>query len=301
MKEDKKVILHLIVSEINKGKNPAKISKENNIKKQTLQYYLRQLKKDGVIVKEGYGVWKVLKEVSKIPKGTSPKKQIRGHAFIWKVKSKEIDWEKRLKKNNISYQYVGIKGNVPRILFKDKKIWLTKKGLTIYEPKSFFSQSSMTSKGMAVWELDKTIKALGRYLKIDIGGYQFTTSREHYAMLDNELARQYDNNGEKLCVRRKNGSAWMWVDFSHGVNELENDEPVVNRQAQKWFNNMKETKFEVTPTFILEAFNKTNNIAMQNAKNHSYYAENMRSHIEAIQTLSQTVKELKEEVKRLRN
>jgi len=301
MKESKKVILHLIVSEIKKGNGPAKISKNNNIKPQTLQYYLRQLRKDKVICKEGYGLWRVLKEVSKTSKATKQVKQIRGHAFNWRVRFKqEIDWKRRLKENNIKYQLIGINKTTPRIIFNGKKIWLTKTGLVIYEPQSFFSASSYTSKGMAVWELDSTVKMLGRALKISLEGYRFTTSREHYGMIKNEMARQYNDKGDKLFISDDEG-IWLWIDDSHGLAELETNEPTNSRMVQGWYNDMKKTKFEVTPTFILETINKTNDMIMQNAKNHSYYAENLKSHVEAVQTLSKSVKELKDEVIRLKN
>ena len=294
MKKDKKVILHLIVSEIKKGNNPAKISKEQGIKKQTLQYYLRELKQKGVIEKQGYGIWRVLKEVSKSNKVTSTSRQIRGHAFNWKVRFRnQINWEKRLKNNKIKYQLIGINKSTPRIIFNNKKIWFTKTGLVIYEPQSFFLGSSYTSKGMAVWELDKTIKMLGRHLKIDLGTYEFTTSREHYGMIKNELAKQYNDKGEKLYIVDDKG-LWMWVDFSHGIHELETNKPTISREVQTWYNDHKKHKFEVTSTFILEQFDKL-------IEDRRFHAENMKSHVEAIQILGQTVKELKGEVSKLKS
>jgi len=293
MKRVKKLRLLLIISEIKAGKNPSKISKEHKINKKTLQNHLGELKKMGCIEKVGYGTWKVLKEVLVSSKATSLKKQIRGHAFNWKVKfKKEIDWKRRLKNNKIKYQLIGINRSTPRIIFNDKKIWFTKTGLVIYEPKSFFARSSHTSKGMAVWELDKTIKALGRCLKIDLNWYRFKTSREHYGMIKNELARQYNNNGEKLYIVDDEG-AWMWIDFSHGIDELETNEPFNSRMVQNWYNDHKKNKFEVTSTFILESFDKL-------LEDRKFHAENMRSHVEAIKTLSETVKELKEQVKNLK-
>jgi len=293
MKEEKKQRLLLIISEIKNGKNPAKISKEHQIKKQTLQNYLRQLKKMGCIQKEGYGVWKVLKEVLVSSKVTSLQKQIRGHAFNWKVKFKnEINWKRRLEKNNIKYQLIGINSSTPRIIFNNKKIWFTKTGLVIYEPQSFFSQSSFTSKGMAVWELDKTIKMLGRHLKIDLRTYQFTTSREHYGMIKNELAKQYNDKGEKLYIIDDKG-IWMWIDFSHSIHELETNEPKNSRGVQNWYNDMKKTDFEVTPTFIL---NNMNGIQ----QNQLVFAENMESHINAIKILGKEVKGLSRTIKGLK-
>jgi len=256
MKEEKKQRLLLIVSQIRAGKKPAKISKEQKINKKTLQNHLRQLKEMGCIEKQGYGVWKVLKEVSISSKATSLQKQIRGHAFNWKIKFKNnIDWERRLKKYKIKYQLIGINRSTPRIIFNGKKIWLTKTGLIIYEPNSFFAISSYTSKGMAVWELNKTIKALGRALRISLEGYRFATSREHYGMIKNELARQYNNKGEKLYIVDDEGK-WMCIDFSHGIHELETNKPDTSRGVQNWYNDMKKTNFEVTPTFVLEGMDK---------------------------------------------
>jgi len=294
MRSKKKVILDLIILSISQGKNPSQISKKNNIKKQTLQYYLRQLQKDGIIQKISYGTWKVNKEVSKSNKATSIKKQIRGHAFNWKVKFKyQIDWKKRLNKFNIKYQLIGINNSTPRIILNNKKIWFTKTGLVIYEPKSFFSQSSFTSKGLAVWELDKTIKMLSTMLKIDLEPYYFTTSREHYGQIKNELARQYNSKGEKLYIRDDKG-VWMWIDDSYSLNELETNEPKASRNVQTWFNDHKKHNFQVTPTFLLENINQV-------TENQLMFNQNFESHVQAIKTLSQAVEDLKEEILRLKN
>jgi len=306
MKSKRDLILHLVVTQIKKGKSPSKISNENNIKKQTLQYYLRQLQKDGTIVKEGYGCWKVLKEVSKSSKASKnkyqknlKKKEIRGHAFNWKVKfKKNIDWIKRLEKYKISYNLIGINKTTPRLIFNNKKIWLTKTGLVIYESKSFFSSSSLTSKGMAVFELDKTIKMLGRKLEIVLDGYRFTTSREHYGMIKNELAKQYNDKKEKLYIRDNEG-LWMWIDDSHSLKELETNKPKVSRDVQNWWNDNKKTNFKVTPSFILEGMNNTNNMISQVTSNQLMFNNNFESHVEAIRTLSSEVKRLGKLVSKL--
>jgi hypothetical protein len=293
MKEEKKLRLLLIVSELKKGNPPAKISKKHRINKKTLQYYLRQLKEMKCIEKQGYGVWKVLKEVSFSSKATSLKKQIRGHAFNWKIKFKhQINWKKRLEDNKIKYQLIGVNRSTPRIIFNEKKIWFTKTGLVVYEPQSFFSRSSHTSKGMAVWELDKTIKALGRRLKIDLGGYLFTTSREHYGMIKNELAKQYNDKGEKLYISDDNG-IWMWIDFSHSIHELETNNPKDSWGVQGWFNDHKKHNFKVTPTFLMENINQV-------TQNQIMFAKNMESHIGAIKTLGKEVKGLSKTIKGLK-
>ena len=285
---------YLTVYELLKeGKIPSQISKELNISKQNLNYYLRQMKEHGEIEKQGYGIWKVQKEVKTSSKVTNSQHQIRGHAFNWKVRfQNNIDWKRRLENNNIKYQLIGINQSTPRIIFQDKKIWFTKTGLVIYEPKSFFSQSSFTSKGMAVWELDKTIKALGRHLKINLGTYEFTTSREHYGMIKNELAKQYNDRGEKLYIVDDKG-IWMWIDFSHSIHELETNEPKISRGVQNWYNDMKKTNFEVTPTFLMESINQV-------TQNQAMFAENMASHINAIKILGKEVRGLSKTIRGLK-
>jgi len=293
MKKRKNFLLLRIISEIKKGNNPSKISKDLNISNQNLNYYLRQLKEEGVIKKESYGVWKVLKEVKISNKARlkEVKKQIRGHAFNWKIKTKdEIDWKRRLDKKRIKYQLIGINKSTPRIIFNNKKIWFTKTGLVIYEPSSFFSKSSFTSKGMAVFELDKTIKELGRKLEIDLWGYRFTTSREHYGMIKNELAKQYNDRGEKLYIKDDEG-IWMWIDDSHSLSELETNQPTTSRNVQNWYNDHKKHNFEVTPSFILKSMDGI-------MQNQMLFDKNIVKHQEVLEEMSKTLKKIQENLQK---
>jgi len=285
-------LLHRIISELKQGKNPAKISKKLNISKQLLQYHLRRLKKDGVIVKEGYGIWKVLKEVKSKPKAYKNQKQIRGHAFNWNVTFKHnIDWKKRLEKTHTKYQLVGALKTTPRVIFNGKKIWFTKSGLIIYEPSSFFAESSFTSKGLAVYELDKTIKMLGRHLKIDLSTFWFTTSREHYGQVENILAKQYNDKGEKLHIRH-DGKLWLWADDSHSLSELETNDPIVSRQVQNWWNDHKKNNFEVTPSFTLEVVNKI-------AQNQMIFDRNIKKHQQVLDSMLSVLSKIEKRLDKL--
>ncbi len=294
MKNGKKLGLTQILTHIKEGLSPSMISKKYNIPKQTLSYSVNKLKKFGCIEKEGYGVWKYikpLKEVRNQPKGNirdksgTYQKQIRGHAFIWKIEFFEnILWEKFIKKSNINYQLICNK-RVFRIVLHNRKIWLTKKGMIIYEPIDFLGGSSFQVKGTAVFEMDKLVKSLLKKLKIRFTPYKFTTSREHYAMVKNKLAKQYNDKKEKLFVYGEYGGVWLWIDHSHGVHELETKDPKISRQIQKWYNSHKKTNFDVTPEFVLNAINK-------NAENLEYHAENMRSHVGATKDLTKATKTL---------
>ena len=113
MKNKKKLGLIHILTHIKEGLSPSKICKKYNIPKQTLSYSVSKLKKLGCIEQEGYGVWKYIREVPNQPKGSisgkngTSLKQIRGHAFIWKIEFfEDILWEKFIKKSNINYQLI---------------------------------------------------------------------------------------------------------------------------------------------------------------------------------------------------
>ena len=255
-----KVLVPLIISEIKSGNSPSQISKKHNISLQNLNYYLGKMKKDGLITKVDYGVWKVLKELKKTSKASQDKKEIRGHGFNWRIKLKrKYDWIKHLNKRNLSYKMIGINSSTPRIIFRNKKIWLTQTGMVIYEPMSFFEKDGITAKKTAVYELKNTIELLGRKMSIDFTNqWGFTTSREHFGQIKNALAKQYNDKGEKIYIKDDKG-IWLWIDDSHSLSELETTEPLVSKQVQNWYNDHKKHKFEVSPSWILNAFNQSNN------------------------------------------
>jgi hypothetical protein len=298
MKEAKKLGLVQVLTEIKKGLSPAQICKKYNIPKQTLQYSVSKLKKLGCAEKVSYGIWRYIKEVPKEPKGRGKRyetsKQIRGHAFIWKIRfiQNNINWRKRLVRYNIPYSNI-CNGKVERIIFKGRKIWLSKKGITIYEPLDFLGSSAIQTKGKAVWELDQLIKSLGKKLNLNLNFYKFTTSREHYGLIKNELAKQYNNKGEKLYVRGEDGSVWLWIDNSHSLHELENKEPILSKKIQDWYNDHKKHNFEVTPSFVLQAIN-------QNTQNLNSYAIHLKSHVKSIKTLGKSVQDLTEIINQMK-
>lgn len=293
MKTDKKVGLVEILDLIKSGSFPAQISKKYNIPKQNIAYFVGKLKRLGCIEKVGYGVWEYKKEVKKRPKGSiegQNNKQIRGHAFIWKIQFIEnYNWDqivKNYKKSKLKFQRIFF-NKVIRTIFNNRKIWLTDKGMVIYEPLDFYGGSSFSVKGTAVFEMDRLIKDLLKELNLKFRHYRFTTSREHYGIIKNELARQYNDKKEKLYIRGEDGTIWLWIDDSKSLGELENNKPRINRGVQNWFNDHKKHNFEVTPTFVLNAI-------AQNTKNLDYHAENMRTHVKAVQDLGIGVKNMSE-------
>lgn len=328
MKKGKKLELNQIITEMKAGLMPSDISKKYNIPKSTLDYSLDKLKKLGCIEKIGYGTWKVNKDLEEVRKLTNhakkvnsnfSKKEIRGHAFIWNIEfiKERYDWKQiiknykaRYKKPKLSFKMV-CSGKVPRTILKNRKIWLTRAGLTIYEPLDFFGVSAFKVKGKAVYEMDKLIKELLKELGQRFQNYEFICSREHFAHVKNQMARQFNENKQKIHVEF-NGTHF-WIDYSDGEHEEETNKPRTSVQAQKKYKSELRTNFEEIPERTISERNKTNNnidklagsmaerdkAIQKNAEHLDYHAKNMISHVTAIKNLGKGVEKWNRRIDRL--
>lgn len=302
----KKQNLYLsIYSYIKNGMRPSIICTKLNISKQRLQYHLSSLKEYGFIRKIAYGTWIIIQEFDKKKYKKSSlvttnqleqvkKKEVRGHAFIWKVKLPKISrWKKRkeiLDKLNIKFKPVGIHKN-PRIMLFERKIWLCENSIVIYEPSSFIADNAIESKKLAVFNLLRILNKIESKLKISLRinkNYKFKVSRQHYALMKNVLAIQCDKEGKKIKVYDA-GNLWFLIDNSYNLHEAETvnkDKGVPdNIGLQRYFNSHRKTKFEVTPEFILTAMNGI-------TQNQLVFDKNMSSHLKVLQDLSLAVDKL---------
>jgi biotin operon repressor len=270
--------------------NLSKITKQLSISKQQLNYYLRELKKKGFIIQKGNGWYEVVKGSKNSTKHEFflSKDSCRGHANVWEAKfSKEIkDWDKRielLKEKGIHYILVGAKENTPRIKMLGRKIWLCNDHIRIYDRKdeSYYGLTAKESRYLAFQEIKRIVDALNRKLGVSIKPSDILFQREHYALIKNDLAIEENQKNNIWHIKDEEGE-WLLVDDSLGKGgELE----TIGKKAfktnipmQKWWNNQKETNFKITPDFILNTMNGIQ--ANQNA-----FAENMVSHVKAVQNL----------------
>jgi len=301
-----------VLSLLNQGNNPSKISKELSISKQKINYYIRRLKNEGLINKIGYGTWEV-KQVKLFNSNTPPYKQvkifnsdilpkkdkkIRGHAFIWSIKlPQEIkDWKERLEKLKIDYRLV--RGKTPRIWLNKKKIWLGQNTITLYESNSYYGYNAIESRKYAIVSLLEDLERLEKLLKINLGEYIFHPCREHYALIKNDLARQCNRNGEKINISDNNGE-WLWIDKSDGIGELEtgNHNALVNNiGVQRWWNDMKDTKFEWTPKVIGSNFIEMQNTLNQTIQAHELNAQNIIKHQNVLDEMLITLKKIQDKL-----
>lgn len=322
MKKGKKFELCHILSLFKIHSEAKKVAKELGISKTNMSYYTKKLKDLSVLKYVSKGTWDVTEDLNIVQKsvGThsplltkfltnNPKKEIRGHAFIWKIQfSREFDWKRLLDNSSLKKKYkIQSSGKVLRIIFQGRKIWLQRKGTaTIFEPFDYFGKNAYQSKGLAVYNLDKLLKTLLEKLNNQPCNYKFTTSRVHYALIKNELARQFNDRGEKLHIKTETGTDWLWLDFSKGdgefeVGNLEEDTEEISKVSQDWWNDNKKTKFKVTPTLILDNFKETSNqigsiIKMRNEdfKSIKHFGVSLNKHIPAYEGMRDEAKGIKE-------
>ena len=179
-------------------------------------------------------------------------------------------------------------------MYKNRKIWLTRKGMVIYEPIDFLGKSSFTVKGTAVFEMDRLVKDLIKKLGLKMQHYRFKCSREHFAHVNNQMARQFNDRKQKIKVEFD--GKWFWIDFSDGVNEEETDDANVSVQAQKFYKSQLKTGFAVTPEHILEEQKETGKQIKQLVKKQKkiddkqeYYAENNITHVHLMKRIADRI------------
>ncbi|MBN1763389.1 MAG: winged helix-turn-helix transcriptional regulator [Methanomicrobia archaeon] len=318
--QDPKLNFNLsLLQQLRSGRRPAQIAQELGMSKPALQYHLNQLKAAGLVTKLGYGVWEVndiplitpRKEVKKTIQVTldnttqklkflGVSDSVRGHAFVFvlKVPPGLLNWNNRrreeyLKKHGLDYQRLLIAGGGQRIWMGGRKVWLTNKSVIIYEKSSFFAETAKDAKKYALMTFIALVKKLERTLHADFTfklgkEYRFKVSRQHFALVKNALAEQYDYEGKRLHVHEPDaGKLWFVIDNSFNLHEAEtvHQRTAVsdNAKVQNFFNSLKECPVTTDELIAAIAGVTQNQIA---------FAENISTHIQAIRELGQGVQEL---------
>lgn len=289
------------------GFNPSKICKRLDIRKQRLQYHLTTLKREGYIQKRGYGVWEITekevqKEVQKItPVGMKRSTnletdKVRGHAFMFTLKlpSKLRKWNRReeiLEKMGIDFKPLILGTSTGQKLdFKGRKVWLMNKSIVIYEKSSYLADTAQKAKDYALADLISLVKSLERKLHANLsfgGKYKFKVSRQHYALIKNALARQYDREGKKLQVYNSSG-LWFLIDNSYNLHEAEtvHSKTAVsdNQKVQDFFNGIKDLD-GFTPSFIVTSLGKAVEQIGQHGENLNNYMVHLKAHVQSVKDL----------------
>jgi len=307
-------IYHLI----QKGKYPSQIARELGTTRQRVSYYLSSLKRDGLVEKIGYGVWQTCKKINPEdvkkstrvtidnPQSKESLKQdsVRGHAFQFKLDLPDnfgSNWEKReeiFDKLGIKFKKLNIFGGGQVLNFRGRKVWITNKSIIIYEKESFISEKAKECKSQAINHFLKLVKGLEREFRANFshyGKYKFRVTRQHYSLIKNALAKQYNDEGQKLEIYNDKG-LWFLIDNSFNLNEAETVHPKTavqdNEKVQDFFNGLK-TFDGYTPQFVVNSIGQLSN-------NWNQYGVHIKSHIKAVQDLGNGVQELVSLIKEMK-
>lgn len=288
----------IVYSHLKKGLAPCQIYQNGILTKSQTYYAVSKLKKRGLKMVSP-GVWQFT-NTHHVGKPHTPliHKKVRAHGITATLKIKNLKgWNDRvpkLQKSGISYKSIP---QGQKIIVDNVKTWLTDKSIVFYLPYSWFDETARKAAQKAMSYLLNLIGGLEKRLKVSSfkinGFYHIKFTRQHYALVKNELARQYNNDKKKLIVYDEKG-LWLLIDNSMNLHELETLHPKTaqydNERVQESFNAIKEG---FTNRFLAESINAV-------TQNQEMFAKNIESHIGAIKDLSEGVIALRNEVKRLR-
>ncbi len=304
--------LDTILKSLEKGYSKKKIRKERGISTTVMSNRLRKLEDLGLIRRSGKFKVDVLQSscnnprVTRIPINTKLNK--RGHAFNFKVlfPSEENLIEKPKVKEFINKNKKETKilpfGSI-QFKYKRYTIWINKKSLTIYSNGSYYAENALHSKFYALKDVDNVIRYLMGKFGFT-GRYGIEIFREHYGLIFNKFAKWLLERNRKLSVKNKGNKVILWVDDSLeddiGLKEFEGKDALdINKADERYFKENEETNWSWSPKVIANNFNIVGKQITEVTQNQLMFNKNFESHVEAIQTLSETVKELRKEIKRL--
>jgi hypothetical protein len=164
------------------------------------------------------------------------------------------------------------------------------------EKSSYYGETAKESRINSKLAAMRVVRAVENRLGIRLNINRIKFKKEHYALIRNQLAIDQNQKGVVWRIKDDKGDEWLLIDDSlEQGGELETvgkKSFKTNPKLQKYWNDIKKHKFEVTPTFILNGFNKQTEMISEVTKNQVMFNENFSSHVEAIQTLSSEVKRL---------
>lgn len=219
-------VLLSVVELLKKGELQKSIAMKLNYSERQIRRIIAILRRNGIIKKKGYGVYEAIGQIGHDTTGRSKVlHEIRGHGFVFNLKIPRFyHWKQRkdfLNKNNIKYKDLKY---CQSIEIYDNKVWLSDKTITIYlkREKSFTDKTADLSEKKAIDYLFKIIKRLENIFNISLEinkAYQFTTSRKHFARINDTLAKKCNGTRTKIFLRLQDGI--FLIDNSYNMNEAE--------------------------------------------------------------------------------
>jgi hypothetical protein len=197
------------------------------------------------------GLQKVQKSYHYIDKGSIKPNDVRLHNLTLKVKIYNQNYIANINKiiqvKNINSQSIDMTNwTAHQIIIDNFKVWLNPKHIIFYM-KDYYGKTALDCFYQALEDLNKLTNKVQRLLNLKLFSSKyldFQISRQHYALVKNQLAEDYNKKSKKLFVYDSRNELRLIIDDSWTLKELEqvhkehslND----NQKVQNFFNEIIE-------------------------------------------------------------
>lgn len=270
-------IIHLLTEEY---LTPKQIALRRQTSFQAVYKVIKRLKKKGLIRNQNLRLNKTVCTPIQ-PKPKDHKIRLHGQEFNIRILFKDHRYKAIREKNNI----LNIDGNTIR-LFKNS--------IEVYSGQEFMAKTAHKahSKSINYWNrffhrLENDLQVIlikSRKMNIKI-------VKEHYAEINNELAKDCNDNKEKIKVRTtEDKKEWFSIDNSFNLNEAETyhpetAKPDMNNIVAPFFNDLRDNP-------DLPKLSEQYKLIDFLLKDRKYFAEHMVAHTDAIKKIAKLMEEL---------
>jgi len=263
---------------------------------------ISKLLEKGCIRKISRGSYEVTsKGLHSLNKSSSNLIRLHNLAFKITILQKPINWElKRSRIANIRLLAKDITfGNTKYQIhtFSSLKVKTTSNSIIFYMP-SFYGKNTDNCFEQALnflWKAIPKTEALFNVILIKDRKANIEIISQHYAKLQDCLAKLYKTEGNKLYIKDKDNNLWLIADYSFKVDELET---IYNKTAKEDMDTVKDflndlRKNPATMTQVLEAIKGV-------TSNQVIFDKNFQSHLQVIKKLGNSVNRLTSHISKLK-
>jgi len=218
--------------------------------------------------------------------------RIRLHSLAIKVKILESKANWGLKRNNLLNltnfnKKVSLNNTDYEILnISNVKIKTTTQSVIFYLP-SFYDSTIEGATSQAMNLFFDTIPKVENLFKIKLTKdrkLNMEIISQHYAKLNDALAKLYRKKGDKLFIHGEDGKVWIIADYSFSTDELETVHTINAKEdmetVSRFFNDLRKNPATIS---------QLSGMIQQVTANQIVFDKNMKSHIKAIQELGSGV------------
>lgn len=301
-----------VLKKLQEGFTVTEIAKYRNVSRNAIYKILKTLLNKGLIQNTEQGNYRLtLSGIEGLHSFVQLRYCLRQHNLHFKIKILESpkNWEKRRHAiTQLPYFNKKIKlRNNEQELFNFGKVQLrtTSKSVIVKIPTIYSktTEEAVIQSFDCLYEIIPKIENLFKVRLIKDYKANITIISQEYASLNDTLAKIYQKEGNQLIVTDDEGKIWMITDFSFSNDETEfidSNKAIDDTDAVlPMLNDLR--KNPTTFSEVRENLNIISNQILQVTNNQLVHAENMVSHVGAVQDLGKGVNELRETIKQLTN